>query len=192
VEHAEVQLLDKKNRQRQRIIQSAADLFIQKGARAVSMDDIALSAELSRRTLFNYFPSKDELLYEVAEPVLTRALQLAAQASAGLQPGLEDIVRLTLDLWHDCGSRLGLIYMVELEESPRLAGLHAAFLKQFQSLTATASGRAGLEPGDARLAGRLVYRLFLPFLQALEPLADLDQRYMQGFSALLRSTLKMV
>lgn len=192
MEHAEVQSLDKKNRQRQRIIQSAAELFIQKGARAVSMDDIALSSELSRRTLFNYFPSKDELLYELAEPVLTRALQLATQASAGLQPGLEDIVRLTLVLWHECGPKLGIIYMVELEESPRLAGLHAAFLQQFQALTAAASVHAGMETGEARLAGRLVYRLFLPFLQALEPLPDLDQRYMQGFSALLRSTLKTV
>ncbi|MCX8019783.1 MAG: TetR/AcrR family transcriptional regulator [Chitinophagaceae bacterium] len=48
--------------QKQRIIQKAEELFRQYGIRSVSMDDIAGHLGMSKKTLYQYFSEKDELV----------------------------------------------------------------------------------------------------------------------------------
>ncbi|GGC75140.1 TetR/AcrR family transcriptional regulator [Chelatococcus reniformis] len=47
---------------RQRILAAADRLFYGQGIRAVGVDTIAAGAGISKRTLYNHFPSKDELI----------------------------------------------------------------------------------------------------------------------------------
>lgn len=47
---------------RERILDSAGRLFYGQGIRAVGVDAIAAEIGISKRTLYNYFPSKDELI----------------------------------------------------------------------------------------------------------------------------------
>lgn len=46
----------------QRITEAGMCLFIEKGYEATTLDEIAAAAEISRRTFFYYFKSKDEIL----------------------------------------------------------------------------------------------------------------------------------
>ena len=52
---------------RERIKQKAHDLFMQYGLRSVSMDDIANSLGMSKKTIYQYFADKDELVDAVVE-----------------------------------------------------------------------------------------------------------------------------
>ncbi len=45
-----------------RILETADLLFYQRGIRAVGVDTIAAEIGISKRTLYNHFPSKDELI----------------------------------------------------------------------------------------------------------------------------------
>ncbi len=47
---------------RTRILQAASRLFYAEGIRPVSMDDIASAAELTKRTVYYHFASKDDLV----------------------------------------------------------------------------------------------------------------------------------
>ncbi|MES2194514.1 MAG: TetR/AcrR family transcriptional regulator [Pseudomonadota bacterium] len=47
---------------RERILETADLLFYQRGIRAVGVDTIAAEIGISKRTLYNHFPSKDELI----------------------------------------------------------------------------------------------------------------------------------
>ena len=47
---------------RQRILESAVALFATQGYDATTMDDIAESADVSRATVFNFFPRKSDLV----------------------------------------------------------------------------------------------------------------------------------
>jgi AcrR family transcriptional regulator len=47
---------------RERILETADRLFYGHGIRAVGVDTIAAEIGISKRTLYNYFPSKDELI----------------------------------------------------------------------------------------------------------------------------------
>ncbi len=49
--------------QKERIIEQAAAMFFEQGIKSVRMDDIASNVGVSKRTLYEMFESKDELLY---------------------------------------------------------------------------------------------------------------------------------
>src|SRR5882757_10916462 len=46
----------------ERILQTADRLFYGQGIRAVGVDTVAAEIGISKRTLYNYFPSKDDLI----------------------------------------------------------------------------------------------------------------------------------
>src|SRR5262249_6625573 len=50
---------------RQRILQTADRLFYQDGVRAVGIDRIIAEAGVAKMSLYNHFPSKDDLILEV-------------------------------------------------------------------------------------------------------------------------------
>jgi AcrR family transcriptional regulator len=47
---------------RERILETADRLFYGQGIRAVGVDTVAAEIGISKRTLYNYFPSKDDLI----------------------------------------------------------------------------------------------------------------------------------
>src|SRR5882672_5020407 len=47
---------------RERIREKAQELFMQYGIRSVSMDDIATHLGMSKKTIYQYFSDKDELV----------------------------------------------------------------------------------------------------------------------------------
>ena len=49
-----------------KIIEGAEKLFFQYGVRSVSMDDVARELSMSKKTLYQYFTNKEELVTEVA------------------------------------------------------------------------------------------------------------------------------
>src|SRR5947208_3267036 len=53
---------DAKTAMQDRILETADRLFYGRGIRAVGVDTIAAEIGISKRTLYNYFPSKDELI----------------------------------------------------------------------------------------------------------------------------------
>jgi AcrR family transcriptional regulator len=56
-------LRERKRRQtRERLINVASSLFLKKGFDAVTVDEIAAAADTTKRTFFDYFPSKEEVI----------------------------------------------------------------------------------------------------------------------------------
>src|SRR4051794_40667235 len=53
----------KKQRTRQLIADTARQLFADRGFEAVPVAEIAAAAEVSEATVFNYFPTKEDLVY---------------------------------------------------------------------------------------------------------------------------------
>src|SRR6185369_13581723 len=52
---------------RQRILETADRLFYQEGIRAVGIDRIIAEAGVAKMSLYNHFPSKDDLILAVLE-----------------------------------------------------------------------------------------------------------------------------
>lgn len=57
----------RKERKKQNILDAALQLFSEYGVQKVSIQEIAQSAQVSQVTIYNYFGSKDQLLYQTVE-----------------------------------------------------------------------------------------------------------------------------
>jgi AcrR family transcriptional regulator len=76
-----------KEMMRERILETADRLFYGQGIRAVGVDTIAAEIGISKRTLYNYFPSKDEL-------ILAYLSRRFVPINTSEQPPLEQILRV--------------------------------------------------------------------------------------------------
>jgi len=59
-----------KNRRIQEILRAAKKTFFAKGYSKATMDEIALEAEVSKPTIYQYFDTKDELFFSLLIPVI--------------------------------------------------------------------------------------------------------------------------
>ncbi len=75
----------KKVRQRAALVDAAIRLFGERGIDATSIDDIAEAVDVSRATVFNYFPYKEAILVEIGARLVT---DIAAQAAAHRPPSV--------------------------------------------------------------------------------------------------------
>ena len=84
-----------RNRQRiySRIVDAAFELFRTAGFDAATMDAIAEKAEVSRGTLFNYFPTKDALLMPFANELYNKYVQPEVLSYLETQPTTLEVVR---------------------------------------------------------------------------------------------------
>lgn len=92
------------DRKRAAILEAAVAEFRQAGYDATSMDRIAASAGVSKRTVYNHFPSKEELFAQILQQLWERSLaspELAYRADRPLRPQLLEQVQQKLQLLHD-------------------------------------------------------------------------------------------
>src|SRR5438874_433188 len=54
----------KKRKTREAIANAAARLFLQRGFELVTVAEVARAAEVSEQTVFNYFPAKEDLVFD--------------------------------------------------------------------------------------------------------------------------------
>lgn len=73
----------KRRRTRQAILTAATELFERDGYTATTLDDIAAAAEISKRAIFSYFASKEDLLF----PESDARIGAAIDAIEARQPG---------------------------------------------------------------------------------------------------------
>jgi AcrR family transcriptional regulator len=85
----------KKLETKQRILEVAVSLFQEQGFDATSFEDVAAKANVSRATVFNYFPSKRELLRGIAIEEL-ETLQDVAQSDLDDVHGAVVRIRLVM------------------------------------------------------------------------------------------------
>lgn len=75
----------------QRILEAAKGLFISRGYANITIRDIAAGAGFTRRTVYAYFPTKEELLMTIHLNGLTKRLEVLEKAMTPAPDGLAKI-----------------------------------------------------------------------------------------------------
>ena len=76
----------KKARTRRLIAETAARLFAERGYERVAVSDVAREAEVAEQTVYNYFPSKEQLVTDREEQVQDRLCDLIRSRRPGVTP----------------------------------------------------------------------------------------------------------
>jgi AcrR family transcriptional regulator len=154
----------KKERTRTTISNVATGLFMRDGFEEVTVAQIAAAAEVSVKTVFNYFPSKEDLFFDRADDVIGALADAVVERPAGATI-LGALHRLLADrhVPFDPGGWRGLRdaegyerfrrYLETEEKSPALRGRRLVLGELWTArLTQLFSHQLGLPPGDPRAA----------------------------------------
>ena len=109
------------DRKRAAILEAAVAEFRQSGYETTSMDRIAARAGVSKRTVYNHFPSKEALFGQILQELAERSLaghDLAYRADRPLRAQLVELVQQKLQLLHDD-------HFVDLCRVAIAAGIHS-------------------------------------------------------------------
>ncbi len=118
-----------KEKTKAKILASAVDLIIEKGFKSASMREMAKNAGVSNPTIYNYFPTKEKILYAYVEQkhketaqilqeiedfnTYTLREQLQTLIETELELYLEDrefILQISDMVFHSAGLKLELLY----------------------------------------------------------------------------------
>ena len=91
-------------RKREAILQAAIAEFRSSGFEVTSMDRIAATAGVSKRTVYNHFPSKEELFAEILNRLwnsITAEQDMPYRSQAPLQEQLQTLLQAKLQLLAD-------------------------------------------------------------------------------------------
>lgn len=159
------------DRKREAIVQAAIDAFRSTGFDATSMDKIAASAGVSKRTVYNHFPSKDELFAEILLQLWHSSIALISvpySAERPLREQLLELVKQKLRLLDDSNFiDLARVAIAETIHAPeRARNMLARVAEREEGMTAwlraaIADGR--LKPVDPEFASLQLQGLLKTF-----------------------------
>lgn len=78
-----------------KILKGAEELFMRYGIRSVSMDNIASHLGVSKKTLYQYFKDKDEMVLSVAEEHISRDKDDLEEIAGSAKNAIEEMVKLS-------------------------------------------------------------------------------------------------
>jgi len=147
---------DKKQRTRREIADTAMRLFATRGFDHVTVADVAEAAGVSDKTVFNYFPTKEDLFYDEV-PAREEALR---QAIRGRRPGESILAALRRLQNGDCPRMCSpgfAVFARIIEESPALQAKELEVMARFSAaLAETIQQELGVDERDARIAAGLL------------------------------------
>lgn len=105
---------EEKAKTRVKILESAVDVITEKGFKSASMREIAKRAGVGDATIYNYFPSKEKLLYgyceHVQQQVLVELKGIENFHEYSLQEQLQQLVETELQVWLPAREYLQQVY----------------------------------------------------------------------------------
>jgi AcrR family transcriptional regulator len=78
---------------REAVLRSAVRMFNDRGFHATSLDDVAAALGISKRTIYHYLASKDQVLLECMTIGLQQLLQAAGEARSEAGTGRERLIK---------------------------------------------------------------------------------------------------
>jgi AcrR family transcriptional regulator len=139
--------------------ESALRLVAERGLEHVSVDDIAARADVSPRTFFNYFPSKDDAVLGLDPDAVQRQVRQFVDRPAGESP-VEALRAVAMGQAEEMAGETELwpLRLIVIDAHPALIGRLAAVFGESERVLAEAiaerSGtRVGLDVYPTLLAG---------------------------------------
>jgi AcrR family transcriptional regulator len=172
----EVGLRERKKQQtRQAIVETAHRLFAERGFDAVTVAEVARAADVSEGTVFNYFPTKEDLFYggmEAFEAELVEAVRARAPGDSALAAFrsfvLERSVRLAAEETAEVIAAAGRVITASPALQARERAIVARYTDALAALVAEETGAAedDVEPAAAAHALMGVQRALVAHVRA--------------------------
>jgi len=146
----------KKERTRREIADTAMRLFATRGFDHVTVAEVAEASGVSDKTVFNYFPTKEDLFYDEV-PAREEALRQAIRGRRSGESILAALRRLQSGECPRMCSPGFAVFARIIEESPALQAKELEVMARFSAaLAETIQQELGVDERDARIAAGLL------------------------------------
>jgi AcrR family transcriptional regulator len=155
----------KKLETRRAIAAAGMRLFVTRGFNHVTVGDIARDAGVSEKTVFNYFPTKEDIFFDEV-PERLEALTDAVRARRAGQSLIETMHQLHAKQCGRLASPGFAHFSRTISESPALQAKETEVMAQFTDhLAATIREELGVHPADAQIAANLLMSVHWQFFR---------------------------
>ena len=179
----------KKQHTRRNIAEAAMRLFVQRGFDEVTVAEVAEAAQVSEKTVFNYFPTKEDLFYDEV-PAREAALVAAIQDRVPGESVLSALRRLQVAECPRLCSPSFATFARIIEESPALQAKELEVMAHFaQVLSGAIRQQLRIDERDARIAAGLLVSIHRQVFRAARQQA-LEGKHGPAAVRRLRADLK--
>ena len=137
---------------RQRIVDVAMELFVAQGYDATTVDEIAQGADVSPRTFFRYFPTKEALIFHDLDERLEQVTRWIAERPTDETPfrSLVHVLCRMVDDVVEGGPERRAIVVAMVRERPALRSYQRTTIAEHgeRQVTALLAERAGVAEDD--------------------------------------------
>src|SRR6476469_8001074 len=109
---------------KERILIKTHELFNRYGIRSVSMDDIATQLGMSKKTLYQYYTDKDELVNAVIEETLQKNQSQCVESRRKMENAIHEVF-LSMDMVREMLSNMNPSLLFDMQK------YHPAAFKKF-------------------------------------------------------------
>lgn len=186
--------------QKERIFCKAHELFNRYGFRRVTMDEIALKTGMSKKTIYQSFANKDEIVDAVVEELLNRSMLMCEQNSIKAENAVHEIF-LNIEMTKELMCEMNPAVYEDLEKFfPAVFAKFFHYKNSYIFQKVQQNLRKGIEEGLFReelnvdiITKFRIATLFIPFNQDVFPygkynLADVEaetlELYLHGISTI--------
>jgi AcrR family transcriptional regulator len=142
----------KKERTRRQLAEAAAELFYERGYAATTVEDIVAAVDVSPRTFFRYFPTKEDLVVALGATGLDLFLEALRTRPPGesLQVAIGKAIEQSLAPgWEDTGKVRSFLELLRETPALRARWLEEAHAKR-DLMAEVIAVRTGTDPTDLR------------------------------------------
>lgn len=162
---------------RRHIIETAEKAFHQQGIKAVTMDNIAHMLSMSKRTLYQVFRDKEDLLLACAKKRQEEEHQFIEQAMGETDNVLEIILKL-FKMSLDDVRHVNPKFFVEMNKYPNIVAYHREMSKK-HGKEGVAFMKKGIEQGIFK--ENINFEIVVPFMQRKIDML-IDEEIFNGFN----------
>jgi AcrR family transcriptional regulator len=135
---------------KERILAKSADLFMRYGIRSITMDEIATTLGISKKTIYQFFTDKDDLVYAVIEQEIGKNVDECLQYRNAASDAIHEIFLAVEDL-EELLAYTNPLMLYDLEKyHPRAFQKIKEYKYQFLHDATTENLRRGIDEGFYR------------------------------------------
>jgi AcrR family transcriptional regulator len=150
----------KKRMMRQLISDTATAMFLERGFEEVRVAEVAAACEVSEKTVYNYFPTKESLVLDREEPMATDIRRVLGPGGAAMSPIQAAVELIAAELgrqydhWGEDHHQPRDLTMIRrfaemLESTPALRAAQRDMMDRLVDVAAQSmAARAGVDPDD--------------------------------------------
>lgn len=176
----------RQSRTRQRILDTSAHLFVQRGFANVSVEEILGAAEIARSSFYRFFANREEVLTNIIRPVFEQGIEeLREIATDDPRQIIVSILDTYLDLWESGPDALRVSTRIPGKHFYLFEDVHHMYRTTLTELVMKAEPASILLNSSGAMTARLIARTAVPVMEIYAGLPDLRERFHQSMDAFL-------